>query len=143
MPNDILISVEPRHVRNFLQGKKTVELRRRRIPLARGNRVWMYSKLPAGQVEAFGIVAHVLARPPKEIWKDYGPDSGISSDEFDRYFRNLELGYVIVFQEIRRVKRTLSLSNLRRHLIGFHPPQFFKWLHADGPEIPFFRSALV
>lgn len=142
MPENVLISLEPRHVKNILEGTKTVELRRRRIPLNPGARVWIYSKVPRGQVEALGIVREVVERHPGQIWQQYGRGSGVSLEEFHRYFGDVELGHAIVFQEVQRLKPILSLNNLRRRVRGFHPPQFFKRLAADGPELSFFCSAL-
>jgi predicted transcriptional regulator len=139
---NILISVEARHTKNILEGRKTVELRRRRIPLSQGARVWIYSKVPQGQIEALGIVKKTVERHPEQIWREYGYTSGLSSEEFHRYFLDVEFGYVIVFQEVRRLKPILGLKDLRRRVRGFHPPQFFKRLAADGPELPFFCSAL-
>jgi predicted transcriptional regulator len=143
VPENILISVEARHAKNILEGTKTVELRRRRIPLNQGARVWIYSKVPRGQVEALGIVKKAVERRPEQIWREYGQTSGLSVEEFRRYFRDVEFGHVIVFQEVRRLKPILGLNAVRRRVTGFHPPQFFKRLEADGPELSFFRSALV
>jgi predicted transcriptional regulator len=143
VPENILISVEARHAKNILEGRKTVELRRRRIPLSRGARVWIYSKVPRGQVEALGIVKKAVERRPDQIWREYGRASGLSMEEFYRYFDEVEVGHVIVFQEVRRLRPILRLNDLRQRVKGFHPPQFFKRLAADGPELSFFRSALI
>jgi predicted transcriptional regulator len=141
VPEDVLISVEARHVKSILDGTKTVELRRRPIRLTRGARVWIYSKLPRGQIEVLGVVGETVARRPAEIWRQYGHQSGLSLQEFQRYFGDLESGNVIVFREIKHLRSILSLTALRGRLPGFHPPQFFRRL-TDGPELCFFRSAV-
>ena len=105
--------------------------------------MWIYSKVPRGQVEALGIVEKAVGRHPEQIWREYGRKSGLSLEEFNSYFRGLELGHVIVFKEVRPLRPILGLSDLRKRLSGFHPPQFFKRLAAGGPELSFFQSALV
>jgi predicted transcriptional regulator len=140
--DDILISLSPRHVNKILDGTKTVELRRRRIAVRPGTRVWIYSKVPRGQVEALGIVKEVIERHPCRIWQDYRHTIGISLEEFYEYFRDRELGHAIVFQKILLLRPALSLNTLRKQVLGFHPPQFFKRLAADGPELSLFCSAI-
>jgi len=139
---DILISLEARHVKNILKGTKTVELRRRRLDLADGARVWMYSKVPRGCVEALGIVEKAVEQHPRRIWREYGKLSGLTLQEFNRYLGDLSVGHVIVFREIRHLKPTLGLEALRKRLGRFQPPQFFKRLAADSRELTIFRSAL-
>jgi predicted transcriptional regulator len=46
----ILISLEPRHAENLLDGRKRVELRRHAMNVSIGSTVWMYAKLPVGSI---------------------------------------------------------------------------------------------
>lgn len=138
---DILISVHPRHVDSMVYGQKTVELRRRPLKLSTGCRVWIYSTLPRGSVEAVGIVAGVVAATPSAIWRDYGRHCGVTKAEFDSYYEGTDTAYAIAFSSVRRLPSTFSLTELRQSLVNFHPPQFFKRLVADGPELKLFASA--
>lgn len=140
---DILISVDERHAANMLGGQKTVELRRRVIRVASGSRVWIYSKVPRGYVEALGIVDEVVADAPCRIWRDYGDQTAISRHEFETYFNGLDIGYAIVFKRVHRLKRILSLEDIRKQVSSFQPPQFFKRLTMKNPELAFFQSALA
>ena len=140
--SNILISVNERHVQNMLNGTKTIELRRRAIRIPKGSRVWIYSKVPVGEVCAYGIVEQVIEADPKDIWKEYGHVSGISLDEFDEYFANINTGCAIVFSSIQKLKNNLSLNFIRSSLQSFHPPQFFKYLNNDSAELAFFQEQL-
>lgn len=139
---DILISVHPRHVDSMMRGVKTVELRRRPLKLADGCRVWIYSTLPRGSVEALGVVRRVVAASPFEIWRDYGRQSGITKAEFEAYYEGVDTAYVIVFSSIEKLDWPFALAEIRRHLKSFHPPQFFKRLATGGPELKLFAAAL-
>ncbi|MHA1598256.1 MAG: transcriptional regulator [Alphaproteobacteria bacterium] len=142
-PGDILISVEERHASNMLAGKKSVELRRKPLNISSGTRVWVYSKLPRGQVQALAFVDEVVAGTPEKIWNSHGAQSAITKSEFDAYFADAKTGYAIVFEEVRPLAPILSLSSIREKISHFHPPQFFKRLTCDGPELTFFQTALV
>tara|TARA_R110000787_G_scaffold206032_3_gene316260 strand:- start:713 stop:1150 length:438 start_codon:yes stop_codon:yes gene_type:complete len=140
---DILISVDQRHVRNMLDGFKTVELRRRSLKLSSGSRVWIYSKVPRGRVEAMGIVDKVITGSPPDIWKKFKHRCGIAKKEFDTYYFNYEKCYVIVFKEIHTLENSIPLVDIRRTQSKFQPPQFFKRLHEGSPELQLFRTALA
>lgn len=142
-PDHILISVEWRHAVSMLKGDKIVELRRRPVRIVSGTRVWIYSKVPRGSVEALAIVDDVVEASPRRIWEVFGHRSGICRNEFEAYFYGANLGCAILFKEVRRLKPVLSLDAIRQRLSGFQPPQFFKRLAAGSPELLFFRSILT
>jgi predicted transcriptional regulator len=138
--SDILISVKPAYVNKMIRGCKTVELRRRSLPVSAGTRIWIYSTLPIGNLTALGIVSSVHYCSPAYIWKKFGPKTGICNSDFTAYFAGVELGCVIVFERIISLQPSLSLSDLRAHLGAFWPPQFFKTLKPDNPELNLFHS---
>lgn len=142
-PGDILISVEARHASNMLAGGKSVELRRKPLNIAQGTRVWVYSKLPRGQIDALAVVNEVVADTPNKIWNSYGAQSAISKSEFDAYFADARTGYAIIFREVKPLAPILSLSSIRDKISYFHPPQFFKRLSSESPELAFFHTALA
>ncbi|MFI5387620.1 MAG: hypothetical protein ACHQ50_16045, partial [Fimbriimonadales bacterium] len=89
------------------------------------------------------IVHTVVADCPRRIWCRFGKKSAISLKEFQKYFSDLQVGYAIVFREIRGLRPILSLKDIRERVSTFHPPQFAKRLASDSPELTFFRSALM
>lgn len=137
---DILISVHPRHVDSMLSGRKTVELRRRPLNLSRGCRVWIYCTLPRGSVEAFGTVRTVATGAPADIWRDYGSQAGITMAEFDAYYQDTDVAYAIVFSAVKKLPFAIKLDEIRKHRSSFQPPQFFKRLSINTPELKLFTS---
>ena len=135
MCSDILISLHPRHCDDLVSGRKTVELRRRKMAVRPGTRVWIYSTRPRACVEARAIVEDVLSGSHDELWNAFGDKIAISRCEFDRYFAGTVVGHAIVLREVVPLKRSINLEELRRRLVGFHPPQFFKWLAPSWSEL--------
>jgi predicted transcriptional regulator len=141
--SDILISVDPRHVRTLLSGEKSVELRRRAISVAPAGRVWIYGKRPLARIQAVAVVGRVDRLPLDEIWLSHGPSTGITEDEFRTYFQGALIGSAIVFDKVLPFIDGPTLSSLRAELGSFQPPQFFKRLHPNSPELAFLQAATL
>ena len=141
--DDILISVDQRHALSMLAGEKTVELRRRPVNVASGCRVWIYSKVPRGHIEALAVVESVVKASPDSIWRQYGRCTGISRTEFNTYFHKADFAYAILLRDVQELEPTLSLESIRKRFSSFQPPQFFRKLAAGSPELHFFNSALA
>lgn len=125
---DILISLSPPYTRAILAGRKTVELRRRPLRVAAGTRVWIYSKIPVGRIEAAASVVEVREASPADLWAEFGSLVGVTRAEFDRYFEGCARGCAVLLADARAVFPPVALSTLRARLAGFQPPQFFRRL---------------
>jgi predicted transcriptional regulator len=125
---DILISLAPAYTRAILDGRKTVELRRRRINVSNGSRVWIYSKTPVARIEATAYVHEIHENHPNVLWSDFGNAAGISKAEFDRYFKGCTRGSAMLLERISALAPGIDLATMRSEVAGFHPPQFFKRL---------------
>ena len=139
---DILISVDERHVQNLLTGSKRIELRRRAVRVPPSTCVWIYSKVPVGQLRAYGIVESIVEASPREIWEQYGKVSGLTAEEFYSYFEGVDSACALIFSQVNELQPNLTLKALRSKLEGFHPPQFFKYLSQDSKELKLFRQQL-
>lgn len=124
----------------MVQGLKTVELRRRNIPVKNGDRVWIYSTLPSGTLTAMGIVSTTYHSSPTDIWRRFGLQTGVSLDDFNAYFAGIQMGCAIVFQKVIALDPALDLADLRSYLGAFSPPQFFRALPPHGAELNLFRG---
>jgi len=138
----ILISVESYYAERMLDGSKTVELRRRPIRIKEGSKLWVYSKLPRGQIELQAEVKKVAVGNPIAIWGKYGNRTGISRKEYFAYFNGAETAYAILIDCVNKLPPILSLVQIRRKAAHFHPPQFYKRLKLNSPELKYLMSAL-
>jgi predicted transcriptional regulator len=139
---DIVISLEPKFVARIVNGRKTAELRRRVPRIEPGCRVWIYTKAPEAVVSVCVIVEKVVVNTPDEIWSRHCADLGVSKEEFQSYFTAREVGCAIFFKAVRGLSPAVLLSELKSITNLFHPPQFFKWLREDGPELKLLQSRL-
>ena len=141
--SDILISVEERHARSMLNGLKSVELRKKYVNVLPGTRIWIYSKLPVGMIQVVACVDRVEMGLPADIWHKFRSECAISKHEFDNYFEGSKSANAIVLSDVRPVTQDLSLSQIRETVANFQPPQFFKRLDYNSPELGIFNAALA
>jgi predicted transcriptional regulator len=132
---NILISVERKYVARMLSGRKTIELRRRRLRLSAGTKVWIYSTSPHALVEVVAKIARIVNDSPEQLWDKYKHEAGVTKEEFDSYFSNSDTGCAVVLQDIQPMRTTVSLATLRRHARKFHPPQFFMRLRRNSDTL--------
>lgn len=128
-PQEILISLKPKHVESILGGRKTIELRTRRPSIEVGARIWIYAKVPVGAVVGYAIVAKIVTGTPLSIWRRFGSKAGITKSEFLVYFADRSKAHAIALKGAARLDLPVTLKALRRHVRGFHPPQFFSYLN--------------
>lgn len=137
-----MMSLEPELTARVLSGQKTVELRRRRVCFKPGDRVWFYSKVPTGQVEAVAIVKNVVEGAPSELWARFKNRIGITRAEFDRYLGNCAVASGIVLGEVTKLDRRLDLGAMRSAVDSFQPPQFYRRLRHGSVELSMCLAAL-
>lgn len=138
---DIMISVKPVFVDRMLSGSKTVELRRRKLSVTPGTRVWIYKTAPSGVVAACAEIERVESGSPAELWRSHCSNLGISVAAFYRYLNGRNTAYAVVLKNIQPV-RQLTLNALRNKSENFHPPQFFRRIYAGQPELRALRRLI-
>ena len=140
---DIVISVQRKFVERIIAGEKAAELRRRAPRILPGCRVWIYTKAPEAVISLCVTVDRVVKGAPLEIWRAHHQTLGVSFEEFEAYCENTDTACAILFKEVEDVSPGVALAEIRVHAKGFHPPQFFKRLGENSPELELFRSRLV
>ena len=127
--DDAIISIKPGHAENMLSGKKTVELRTRRIRLPVGSRLWFYSTLPVGNITLSAEIDFVETLTPRDMWKEHGQSICISRQAFDTYTKERGFVAAIGLRKITPMDRDMCLETMRQHERNFQPPQFISRLH--------------
>lgn len=122
---EALISIKPKYVHRFLTGEKTVEIRRRRVNLATGTRLWIYSTKPEASISSVGMVKSVDVSTRDDIWNKYSSHMGITYEEFCAYVSGADEISAISIENLKRVFPAPTLDGLRKKMGKFYPPQFF------------------
>lgn len=133
---DVVLSVHPLYSGKIVQGKKTIELRRR-FPMSapRGTIAYIYSTSPVRAMVGSAEIERIHKLPIDQIWKKFGKMAHIDRADFDNYFSGLKEGYALKFTNARAFVRPVDLSELRERF-DFEPPQSFLYVN------PALRTAL-
>lgn len=98
----MLLSINPEHVENILNGSKKYEYRKVRCK-SEISKIVIYSTFPIMRIVGEVEVLDIIVDDPEIIWKITSKASGISKHFFDDYFRNksnavaYKLGKVIIY----------------------------------------------
>ena len=132
--NEAIISIHPRHAHAILDGTKTIELRRRIPSLSNGTRLWIYATRPLGAVIGTATVEKIVRGEPKEIWVEFGHQTGIERDEYESYFDGAQEAIALILTDAQRSSRHVAIEDLRNLRQGFHPPQVLTWINRQETQ---------
>ncbi|RBP51331.1 ASCH domain-containing protein [Arenicella xantha] len=126
-----LISIHPRHVKNIIDGCKTIELRSRTVRLNEGDTLWIYSTKPTGAIVAVATIDFVFAQNSESIWKNYSDNLCISRSEYLDYCDDRSVMTLIGLKNVRKIQSLLTLEQIRDLDSEFTPPQFYSKITPD------------
>lgn len=125
-----LMSIRPRYAHAILEGRKTVEFRKR--PLADDvTHVVIYSTVPDRAVIGYFTVDGQETCTPESLWDEYRDQGVIGEGDFFNYYASRERATGIRVGTATRLSRTLSLVD---DLGVARPPQSFQYLPGDRFE---------
>ncbi|WP_434050757.1 MAG: ASCH domain-containing protein [Roseibium sp.] len=117
-----MISIKSQHAMNIVDGSKTVELRRRFLPMPRGSRLWIYATLPVGAIVATATIVSIEHDQTFKLWDRYRFDVAVSKELFSKYFEGCSTGYAIRMTNIEAIS-PVSLDRIREIRGRSHIPQ--------------------
>lgn len=74
-------------------------------------------------------IGEIRVAPLAQIWKEHGPQTGISRKEYDEYLSGLDEAVSIKLVKIQRLDEPRPLQELRDRIAGFQPPQSYRYLN--------------
>lgn len=131
MSKILLLSIRPRYAEKIFSGDKTVELRRTKPRLESGDLVLVYTSFPRCALTGAFVVADVITGTPEAIWRKCGSKAEIKRDAFNAYYEGAKAAFAIGIERAWTFDRPVTLSELRRRMKGFHPPQSYRYLPGD------------
>ena len=123
MKRKILISINPEHVENIINGTKKFEYRKK-VAKKDISSIVIYETVPIKRIVAEAEIIDVLMLSPKELWEETKYASGITKEFFDNYFCGREIAYAY---KIGNVKVYDTPKTLMEYGIK-NAPQSFMYL---------------
>lgn len=124
----LFLSIHPTYVEAILDGRKTIELRKRRPRAKPGSTVAIYATMPQCKVVATAVLSKIDHAPPDQLWPRVHDVAAVTRSAYDDYFQSSKLAVGIHLADVRKLECPILLSDLRTVWKGFHPPQQFRYL---------------
>ena len=121
----IVISINPEHVENIINGSKKFEYRTKAAK-SDVKKILIYETVPVKKIVAEAEVEEVLMLPPEELWELTKNQSGISKSFFDAYFNGRSVAYAYKLGKVK-------VYDQPKELIDFglkSAPQSFVYINA-------------
>lgn len=116
----ILLSINPNHVENILNGTKQYEFRKKACK-RHVDKILIYSTTPIMKVVGEAEVEDILVDSPETIWRKTKTKSGIDKSFFDRYYENRKQA---VAYKLKNVIKYREPKELKDYGIGSAPQSF-------------------
>lgn len=105
----IIISINPEHVDNIINGTKKYEYRTKAAKKDI-NKLIIYETTPIKKVVAEAEIIEVLALEPNVLWEETKEFSGITKNFFKDYFKNRKVAYAYKLGKIKVYDEPKSLA---------------------------------
>ncbi len=116
----ILLSINPNHVENILNGTKRYEFRKKACK-RHVDKILIYSTNPIMRVVGEAEVEDVLIDNPEMIWKKTEEKSGIDKAFFDQYYEDRDQA---VAYKLKNVIKYSEPKELKEYGISSAPQSF-------------------
>ena len=116
----MLLSINPEHVENILNGNKQFEFRKIKCK-SNVDKIVIYSTSPVMRVVGEVEVLEIIVDTPDEVWELTAEFSGITKHFFDVYFENKEKAVAYRLGKVKKYKEPLKLMDFG---ISFAPQSF-------------------
>jgi predicted transcriptional regulator len=132
----LFLSIHQQYAELILEGKKTVELRRRKPKVDKGDIVILYATSPTCSVLGTAEVKGIAEDSPSAIWKNSGKKAKLPKESFDAYFESSKTAVAISLKNQLRLNTPIPLVSLRKLFSDFSPPQSYRYLtEADAKRL--------
>ena len=127
VPRVALLSIHPQHAAAILDGRKSVEFRKRPIgkPV---DLVLLYATSPTRRIVGYFEVADQVTAAPSRIWEIHGTQGAVSRELFRDYYCGSRRAVAVLIARAVSLRTPLSLKD-----VGVStPPQSYLYLSAQA-----------
>jgi predicted transcriptional regulator len=121
----MLLSINPEHVENILNGTKLYEFRKVRAR-AKISKIIIYSTAPEKMVVAEADIEEIIEDTLERVWELTCELSGISRDFYEAYYEGKRQAVAYKLKGVRKYSEPKSLSDFGLQ----HAPQSFAYVCA-------------
>ncbi len=123
-----LLAIHPEHAAAILDGRKTVEFRKRRF--ATGiDHVLLYATFPMQKVVGYFKISHLDQGSPESIWRRHGRRGAVTRDLFRSYYSGAATAVAIVVESAKTFEKPIPLHEITK---CSKPPQSFAYLPMEA-----------
>lgn len=119
---NVLLSINPKYVDAIVKGIKRFELRKTIFKKPKVEKVYIYSTSPVKRIVGSFEIENILEDCPKKLWNIVEKESGISREEYDKYYRESKKGYAIKIKNFEQFSEPIDPVKV---INNFTPPQSF------------------
>mgnify|MGYP002525565259 CR=1 FL=1 len=105
----ILLSINPEHVYNILNGTKHFEYRKSKCK-RNVDQIIIYATHPIKQVVAIAALDDILEGEPDDIWEQTKSFSGINRDFYSKYYEGRERAVAYKLSHVEKLNPPKSIS---------------------------------
>jgi type I restriction enzyme S subunit len=131
---NVLLSVKPKYTESIKSGLKRYEFRRKIFKKAGCCKVFIYSTSPVKKIIGAFDASTIYEDHPPKIWNLFGEYSGLSEDEFFRYFKDCKTAFAI---EIKNLVIFDKPRDPSKYFLEFTPPQSYRYFNPRQEYLPF------
>ena len=98
--NGLLMSIKPKYAGMILEGRKSVEIRKRFARKWTGRTMGIYSSRPVAALVGEARIKDVVVGKPNWIWDRFKAATGCTREEFKEYIGLTEEAYAILLEDV-------------------------------------------
>ncbi|MDD5162962.1 MAG: ASCH domain-containing protein [Candidatus ainarchaeum sp.] len=121
---NVLLSIKPEYAEKIFSGEKQYEYRRLIFKNRDISQVIVYASSPIKKVIGEFEIKKIFFDDIESLWNKTKYHSGISEENFFKYFLNKERGYAIKIGKFFKYEQPLCL----KEKYGLMPPQSFAYI---------------
>ena len=125
---DVILSIKPKHVEKILSGEKQYEFRKRIFKdTAEVENIFIYASSPVKMIVAVFRIREIKRDTPEVLWNELWDKSGLTKEEFFKYFFARDEGYAIQIDNLIELDVPVDP---REFFPAFVAPQNFMYLRS-------------
>ena len=140
MDKTMLISIKPKYTKKIFRGEKNFELRKTYPKAHPGMIAIIYASSPKSSLVGHFTIGKIIKEDKKKLWDKYQEQFGISYAEYNLYFKDYISGVAIEIIDPVLWKKERALTEIKKYLQRFCPPQSYSFISRDHPLFHFLKT---